>query len=97
MWINVHQHRGLSLLFPLLLECVDIRAKNWEAQHMRSKNRRDIEDERYEFISLIRILRDYNPKKYNLFIDTLETLRGDDTISEDLVDDWILARMEVEG
>lgn len=64
---------------------------------MRSKNRRDIEDERYEFISLIRILRDYNQRKYDLFIDTLETLRGDDSISEDLVDDWILARMEVEG
>ena len=64
---------------------------------MRSKNRRDLEDEQYEFVSLIRILRDYNPKKYKLFIDTLETLRGDDTISEDLVDDWILARMEVAG
>ena len=64
---------------------------------MRSKNRRDIEDEQYEFVSLIRILRDYNQRKYDLFIDTLETLRGDDTISEDLVDDWILARMEVEG
>ena len=64
---------------------------------MRSKNRRDIEDEQYEFVSLIRILRDYNQRKYDLFIDTLETLRGDDSISEDLVDDWILARMEVEG
>lgn len=64
---------------------------------MRSKNRRDIEDEQYEFVSLIRILRDYNPRKYRLFMETLEILREDTSIHEDLVDDWILARMEVEG
>lgn len=63
---------------------------------MRLKTRREIEAEKYEFVTLLRILRDYPEKRLQLFLDTLQLLREDDTISEDLVEDWILARIEVE-
>lgn len=63
---------------------------------MRIKTRREIEAEKYEFVTLIRILRDYPEHRLQLFLDTLETLRGDDSISDELVEDWVLARMEVE-
>jgi hypothetical protein len=68
-----------------------------EGGEMRRKEKKDIEEEEYEFLTLLHILRGYSNKKLEIFLDTLQALRLDESLTEeDLVREWVLARLEVE-